>query len=205
MIKVIAPGAAPVSVTEIVEGGREKVVMISLEGSASASGTDSVAQTTGGSIKVSSPADNVKLYVDGADKGALARSSSRTSRRAPTRCASKGGDRLREGSSSSVDLAAGETKDLGAVKLKVAQGPPHARARHGGRQRHASSSQQGDKKVKKEVPDTQWKSSACEARPRSRDTSEGWKLVATKKGYDDWSSRTSPSTTASPRRLSASS
>jgi hypothetical protein len=182
MIKVIAPGAAPVSVTEIVEGGREKVVMISLEGSASASGTDSVAQTTGGSIKVSSPADNVKLYVDGEDKGTLPLELKNLPAGKHTLRFEAGPDyeRLEQ----NIDLAQGETKDLGAVKLKVLKGHLTLELVTEGAS-VTLVSQQGDKKVKKEVPDTLWKSPPVKL--DVPDPSEGWKLVATKKGYDDWS------------------
>lgn len=182
IIKVIAPGAAPVSATEIVEGGREKVVMISLEGSASTSGSETAAQTSGAGLKASSPADNVKLYVDGEDKGLLPVDLKNLPVGKHTLRFEGGPDyeRLEQ----TVDLASGETRDLGAIKLKVLKGHLTLELVTEGAS-VTLVSQQGDKKVEKKVPDALWKSPPVKL--DVPDPSEAWKLVATKKGYEDWS------------------
>jgi serine/threonine-protein kinase len=177
-IKVVAPGvAASEPVTETIEGGKEKLVFITIDG---ASGTPSavVGEKTSG-IKATSAQAGVKIFVDGENKGMLP-----VELKIPA-----GSHKLRfEGSDKyqpldqPVDIAANEMKDLGAIKLKVLKGQVTLDLVTTGAAVTLLS--QGAKRIEKKVPDALWKSPPVKL---DIDPSESWKLMAVKKGFQDFS------------------
>jgi serine/threonine-protein kinase len=180
IIKVIAAGQAPASVTEVVESGREKVVMIPLEGSTATAAAATTAEATSAVLKAASDTPGVKVFVDGEDKGTLP---------IELKNLSPGSHKLRfeagpdyDKLEQTVDLASGDTKDLGSIKLKVLKG--HLTLELATPGANVLLVSQNDKKVEKKIPEALWKSPPVKL---DIDPEEKWKLVATKKGYEDWS------------------
>ena len=177
-IKVVAPGVpASEPVTETIEGGKEKLVFITIDG---ASGTPTlVAGEKTSGIKATSAQSGVKIIVDGENKGMPP-----VELKLPA-----GAHKLRfEGSDKyqpldqPVDIAANEMKDLGAIKLKVLKGQVTLDLVTTGAAVTLLS--QGAKRIEKKVPDALWKSPPVKL---DIDPSESWKLMATKKGFQDFS------------------
>jgi len=181
-IKVVAPGTPPLTkeLVETIESGKEKVVLMTLDGAAGAASAATATQSTELKINATEGQKNVKVSVDGAEKGTLP---VELKDLAPGTHKLKfdGGERY-EKLEQSVEIAAGQSKDLGAIKLKVLKGQVTLELGTQG----ASVTlvrRDGDKKVEKKLPDSLWKSPPVKI---DVDPNEGWKIVATKKGYDDF-------------------
>lgn len=121
-IKVIAPDAPMADpVTETVEANKEKMVFITIEaGGATPTSTNVAATTAGGTgVKAVGGQPNVKVLVDGADKGLLP---------VELKDLAAGNHKVRfegpgyEPQEQTVEVVAGQMKDLGAIKLKVLKG-----------------------------------------------------------------------------------
>ncbi len=162
-IKVLASDfASPEPVTETVEAGKERLVFITVD----------VAGGTG--LKVASVTPGVRLFVDGTDRGVLPVDLKDV---APGmhRVRFEAGDRY-EKLEQNTEVAAGQQKDLGTIKLKVLKGQVTVDLATKG----AIVTLVG-KKVQKKLPDGPW--------PIKLDleASDGWRLVAAKKGFQDFS------------------
>jgi serine/threonine-protein kinase len=164
-IKVLASDFAPPEpVTETVEAGKERLVFITVDA------------TGGTGLKVAAIEQGVRLFLDGTDRGTLptelkdvAPGSHKTRFEA--------GDRY-EPLEQTVDVVAGQTKDLGTIKLKVLKGQVTVDLATKGASVTLAST--GSKKVQKKLPDGPWPIKL------DLDTSDGWRLVATKKGFQDF-------------------
>ncbi|NUQ77841.1 MAG: PEGA domain-containing protein, partial [Polyangiaceae bacterium] len=178
-VKVIAPDFPPRDAVEIVEGGKEKLVMITLEGSSgpAPSGTPSSSGATG--FKAASAQQGVKVFVDGAEKGTLP--VELTLAPGAHKVRFEGGERF-EKLEQTVDVAAGQVKDLGPLKLKVLKGQVTLDLVTEGA--NVSLVREDGKKTEKKLPASVWKSPPVKI---DIDASEKWKLVAEKKGFDDFS------------------
>ncbi len=187
-IKAIPQGLPVIERSETVEAGKEKLVMFEADtGAAGATAGATPAPGSGDAnaivLKVagSSTQPQVKVSIDGVDKGTLP-----VELKGLTAGEHKvkfdGGDRL-EGREDTVSLAGGQTKDMGTVKLKVHKGQVTLDLKTKGADvklvRH-----DGSKKVEKKLPDSVWSSPPVRI---DINPSENWKLVATKKGFDDFS------------------
>jgi hypothetical protein len=196
-IRVIASDfLAPDQTTETVEAGKEKAVLITVEPLtapppvASVSATtappptasaSALAPTKAGLKIAASGQDNLKVYLDGAEKGSLPLDLTDL---APGKHTVKleGGkyyDKLEQ----TVELTAGETKDLGSLKAKVLVGNLTLEVVTQGAEVTLVST--GPKKVEKRIPDAALKSSPVKIDIDKPE--EGWKVVATKKGFEELS------------------
>jgi serine/threonine-protein kinase len=178
-IKVISPGFPVSESIESVEAGKERFVSLTLNGDAG-SAQQPVASGGGTGLKVAAGQANVKLFVDGADKGALPLELKDLSPGAH-KIKFDGGDRY-EKLEQSVDVTAGQMRDLGTIKLKVVRGQVTLELSTTGASVELVRLQ-GTKKVEKKLPDALWKSPPVRV---DIDPKEGWQLVATKKGFDDF-------------------
>jgi serine/threonine-protein kinase len=180
-IKVIAPGFPPADTSEAVEAGREKVVFVTLEsGSATPApvGTQPTSMGTLAGLKIAGTEGEktVRVIVDGSDKGTLPVDLKELPA-GSHKIRFDGGERY-ERMEQTVDLAAGQTKDLGEIKLKVLKGQVTLDIATTGVT--VTLVKRGDKKVEKKLTEQLQKN------PLVIDTSENWRLVATKKGFDDF-------------------
>src|SRR5262249_13778970 len=82
-----------------------------------------------------------------------------------------------------VDLASGQTKDLGPIKLKVLKGRVTLVLESKGATVMLVRRNGAGKKIEKKLPDSIWESPPVQI---DIDPTENWKLVASKKGYDDF-------------------
>ena len=183
-IKVIAAGYPPSEpVIETVESNKEKVVFLTLDaaGSAPANNAQNAAGGTELKVAAAETQKSIKVSIDGVDKGTLPLSAKDL---APGSHKLKldGGERY-EKVEQTIDIAAGQSKDLGTIKLKVLKGQVTLELATAGANvtlvRRAD-----DKKIEKKLPDSVWKSPPVKM---DVDPSESWKLIATKKGFDDFS------------------
>ncbi|WP_437301844.1 PEGA domain-containing protein [Sorangium sp. So ce388] len=176
-VKILAPDFPPRDAVEIVEGGKEKVVVITLDGAgAGAAGSPAAASTTTG-LKASGSQPGVKVLVDGVEKGTLPVEFSVAPGEHKIRF--DGGERY-EPVEQTVEVGQGQTKDLGAVALKVLKGQLTLDLSTSG----ASVKLVNAKGTEKKLPDSAWKKPPVKV---DVNPSEGWKVVATKKGYQDFS------------------
>ncbi|WP_437683726.1 PEGA domain-containing protein [Sorangium sp. So ce131] len=173
-VKILAPEFPPRDAIEIVEGGKEKVVVITLD---AASGARPPTVATSTSLKASGRQPGVKVLVDGVDKGTLPVEVSVSPGEHKVRF--DGGDRY-EPLEQTVEVGQGQMKDLGAVALKVKKGQATLDLATSG----ASVKLVNAKGTEKKLPDSAWKKPPVKVEV---DPSEGWKVVATKKGYEDFS------------------
>ncbi|MGK3993384.1 PEGA domain-containing protein [Sorangium sp. So ce1024] len=173
-VKILAPDFPPRDAVEIVEGGKDKVVVITLDGAGSAQPQGTTSATTG--LKASG-APGVKVLVDGVEKGALPVEISVPPGEHKVRF--DGGERY-EPLEKTVEVSQGQTKDLGTVALKVVKGQLTLDLATSG----ASVKLVNARGTEKKLPDSAWKKPPVKV---DVDPSEGWKLVATKRGYEDFS------------------
>jgi serine/threonine-protein kinase len=184
-IKVIAPNFPPADLTESVEAGKEKVVALVLEGGSATPGSQNMAVQppapggTGLRIVGTDGEKNVKVIVDGTDKGTLP-VDLRDLSPGPHKVRFDGGDRY-EAMERSVDLVAGQTKDLGEIRLRVRKGQVTLDIVTSGV--NVTLVKRGDRKVEKKLTDQMLKNPPVKL---DIDPSENWRLVATKKGFDDF-------------------
>ncbi|WP_437642152.1 PEGA domain-containing protein [Sorangium sp. So ce854] len=173
-VKILAPDFPPRDAVEIVEGGKDKVVVITLDGAGSAQPQGATSTTTG--LKASG-APGVKVLVDGVEKGTLPVEISVPPGEHKVRF--DGGERY-EPLEKTVEVSQGQTKDLGTVALKVVKGQLTLDLATSG----ASVKLVSARGTEKKLPDSAWKKPPVKV---DVDPSEGWKLVATKRGYEDFS------------------
>ncbi len=191
-IKVIAPGYLPAETSESIEASKEKVITVPIEtGGAVAAGTTSMAagagsqpgsSTGGGAVLKIGGTDgekSVRVFVDGIEKGTLPAEIKDV---APGKRTIRfdGGDRY-EKVEKSVEVSATGTTDMGDVKLKVIKGQVTLDIVTTGAS--ITLVRRGDKKTEKKLTDAMLKSPPVRL---DIDTSESWRLVATKKGFDDF-------------------
>ncbi|WP_437922644.1 PEGA domain-containing protein [Sorangium sp. So ce291] len=176
-VKILAPDFPPRDAVEIVEGGKEKVVVITLDGAgAGAAGSPGTASTATG-LKASGSQPGVKVLVDGVEKGTLPAEFSVAPGEHKIRF--DGGERY-EPVEQTVEVGQGQTKDLGTIALKVLKGQLTLDLSTSG----ASVKLVNAKGTEKKLPDSAWKKPPVKV---DVNPSEGWKVVATKKGYQDFS------------------
>ncbi|WP_437917177.1 PEGA domain-containing protein [Sorangium sp. So ce302] len=174
VVKILAPDFPPRDAVEIVEGGKEKVVVITLDAAGAERSSTSASTTTG--VKASG-APGVKVFIDGEEKGALPVEVSVPPGEHKIRF--DGGERF-EPLEQTVDVGQGQMKDLGAVALKVLKGQVTLELATSG----ASVKLVSAKGTEKKLPDSAWKKPPVKVDVTA---SERWKIVATKKGHQDFS------------------
>jgi serine/threonine-protein kinase len=132
-------------------------------------------------LKIGGSQTGVKVFVDGAEKGTLPLELKDI---APGshKIRLEGGDRY-EKMEQTVDITAGQVKDLGTVNLKVLKGQVTLDLVTQGAN-VSLVKDEGGKKTEKKLAAALWKSPPVKI---DIDASEKWKLVATKKGFDDLS------------------
>ena len=179
-VKVIVPNAGPVEpVTVTVEAGKEVPVMISIDSGAGAAPTTSpVAANTATGIKILAATPNTKVFLDGTEKGSLPADLSDV-KPGTHKLRFDAGDRY-ERIEQSVDVEAGKMKEIGPIKLKVLKGQIILELATEGAEVKLVSA----KKVERKIPEKEWKTQPVKI---DLDPTEGWKLVATKKGMDEFS------------------
>jgi PEGA domain len=180
-VKVIVPNAGSVEpVTVTVEAGKEVPVNISVDSGAGAAPTTSpVAANTATGIKILAATPNTKVFLDGTEKGSLPTDLTDV-KPGSHKLRFDAGDRY-ERLEQSVDVEAGKMKEIGPIKLKVLKGQIILELVTEG----AEVKLVNAKKVEKKIPEKEWKSQPVKI---DLDPTEGWKLVATKKGMDDFTS-----------------
>ena len=177
-IKVVAPGFQPAESNESIEGGKEKVLTVPIEPSGAVAAAPTSAQpapagATGLKIGGTDGEKGVKVFVDGAEKGVLPfELKDITPGKHTIRFDSPNYDKNEQ----TIEVTAGQVKDLGDVKLKVLKGQVTLDLVTQGAT--VTMVRRGDKKMEKKVTEF--------GRPIAIDTSENWRVVATKKGYDDF-------------------
>ncbi|UQA54899.1 PEGA domain-containing protein [Polyangium aurulentum] len=178
-IKVIAPEFAPAQpVTATVEAGKETPVMITVDSAGTPATSPSAAMATVTGLKILAGTPNAKVFVDGTEKGTLpvelkdlAPGSHKLRFEAGDRY-----DKLEQ----TVDVETGKLKDVGPIKLKVLKGQVALELATEGAQVKLVD----QKKVERKVPEKEWKNQPVKI---ELDPNGGWKIVATKKGFDDFS------------------
>ncbi|WP_437292113.1 PEGA domain-containing protein [Sorangium sp. So ce406] len=173
-VKILAPDFPPRDAVEIVEGGKDKVVVITLDSAGPARSQAGASTATG--LKIGG-APGVKVLVDGVEKGTLPVEVSVPPGEHKIRF--EGGERY-EPLEKTVEVGQGEAKDLGTVALKVVKGQITLDLATSG----ASVKLVNAKGTEKKLPDSAWKKPPVKV---DVNPSEGWKVVATKKGYEDFS------------------
>ncbi|WP_044986177.1 PEGA domain-containing protein [Sorangium cellulosum] len=175
VVKILAPDFPPHDAVEVVEGGKEKVVVITLDGAAAARASTNGSTATG--VKASGAQPGVKVFIDGVEKGTLPLEVSVSPGEHKLRF--DGGERY-EPVEQTVEVGQGQTKDLGTVALKVLKGQVTLDLATSG----ASVKLVSAKGTEKKLPDSAWKKPPVKV---DVNPSEGWKIVAKKKGYTDFS------------------
>lgn len=175
-IKIIAPDFAPLEQTEMIEAGQEKVVVIPLVGGA-ATASQPAAVTA---LKIGGDQKGVKVFVDNIDKGGLPLDLTDITP-GTHKVRLEGGDRY-EKMEQTVEVAAGQTKDIGTVKLKVLKGQVTFELATDGADVKLIK-EEGAKKTEKKLPADLWKKPPVQV---EFNPSERWKLIATKKGMPDF-------------------
>jgi hypothetical protein len=179
-IKIIAPDFAPIERTEMIEAGQEKVVLIPLIGGV-VQPQPTLAppgpQVT--MLKIGGTQPGIKVFVDGAEKGTLPLELKDITP-GSHKVRLEGGERY-EKLEQTVDIVQGQVKDLGALKLKVLKGQVTLELVTTGAN-VSLVKEDGGKKTEKKLPAAVWKTPPVKL---DIDASEKWKLVATKRGFDD--------------------
>jgi len=185
-IKVIAPNADPVSKTATVEAGKERVVFVDIDDGAGTPDADASASTSataappkGTGFLASGPSD-VKVFVDGKDRGPLP--VSLTDLSAGEHSVKFDGGERYASSETKITVEKNKVTDLGAQKPKVLKGRLTLELRSAGADVVLSGNLAG-KKVEKKIADSVW------TKPPVRidlDTQGEWKLAASKKGFEDF-------------------
>ncbi len=176
-IKILAPDFAPLEQTETVTAGQEKVVVIPLVAGTAVSPPQPAAVTE---LKIGGDQKGVKVFVDNVDKGPLPLS---------FKDIAPGSHKIRfegdryEKMEQTIDIAQGQSKDIGAVKLKVLKGQVTFELVTEGADVRLIK-EEGAKKTEKKLPADLWKKPPVQV---EFNPSERWKLIATKKGQEDFS------------------
>jgi serine/threonine-protein kinase len=184
-IKAIAPGFAPADTTDTVEAGKEKVVFVTLEGGGATPAATTVVASSGNATGIHVGGTDgekaVRVLIDGTDKGTLPLDVKDLGP-GTHKIRFDGGDRY-EKLEQTIDVVAGQTKDLGEIRLKVLKGQVTLDIETPGV--NVTLVKRGDKKVEKKLTDAMLKSPPVKL---DIDPTENWRLVATKKGFDDFTS-----------------
>jgi serine/threonine-protein kinase len=175
VIKVIAPDHAPKDVTENVEAGKENRVFIDLETGTS----DTAASSTAPGLKIAGNSA-VKVFVDGTDKGNLPLDL-KDIKPGSHKLRFEGGNRY-EKLEQTVNIEAGQLKDLGTIKLKVLKGLVTLDLATTGATVKVIS--QGPKRIEKRIADGDWRKPPVKL--DDLEGSETWKVIATKRGFDNF-------------------
>ncbi|EYF03686.1 PEGA domain-containing protein [Chondromyces apiculatus] len=177
-VKVIAPDLPPQDATGVVEGSKESLVLVDFMSAVPAVTAKPapvvVAQVTG--VKIPSTQSGVKVFVDGEDKGTLPQEFALPPGSHKLRF--EGGDRY-EKREETVEVTQGQLKEVSNVALKVLKGQVTLELGTDG----AVVNLVNTKGTEKRLPDTLWKTPPVKL---DIDPSEGWRLVAKKQGYDDF-------------------
>jgi len=181
VIKGIAPEYPPGEISASVEANKEKVVALELKTAGSSPSASNQVPAGGTELKIASVEGQkgVKVSIDGTDKGTLP-VELRDLSPGPHRLKFDGGDRY-EKLEQSVDLGAGQAKELGPIKLKVLKGQVTLELATAGANVTLVRRDSQNKKIEKKLPDLSKAPVSMEIEP-----SENWKLVASKKGYQDF-------------------
>ena len=176
-VKVIAPDFPLREAVEIVEAGKKKLVLITFDGLSgpAPSGTPTAVSGATG-LKATSPQQGAKIFVDGAEKGVLP--VELTIAPGAHKVRFEAGERY-EKLEQTVNIVQGQLKDLGSVALKVLKGQVTLELVTQG----ASVTLVNANKMEKRLPDKLWKTPPVKL---DIDPTEGWKLVASKKGHEDF-------------------
>lgn len=179
-VKVIVPNAGPVEpVTATVEAGKEVPVTITIDSGAGGGPATPPPVAAGGTgLKILAATPNTKVFLDGTEKGTLPTDLSDV-KPGSHKLKFDAGDRY-ERLEQSVDVEAGKMKEVGPVKLKVLKGQIILELVTEGAEVKLINA----KKVEKKIPEKEWKNQPVKI---DLDPTEGWKLVATKKGMDEFS------------------
>jgi serine/threonine protein kinase len=183
-IKIKAAGFAQLETVKQIEAGKETYLSLKLEGgSVAPSNTSTVsANATGLKVGATDTQKNVKVSIDGTDKGTLPLDLKDLTP-GTHKLKLDGGERY-EKVEQTVELSAGQTKDLGTIKLKVLKGQVTLELVTNGAGVTLVRRTPDGKKDEKKLPDSLWKSPPVKI---DVNPSEGWKLVAVKKGFDEFS------------------
>jgi hypothetical protein len=177
-VQVKIAGGGPVEpVTATVEAGKEVPVVIAIDSGAGSSPTPSAGAANATGIKILAATPNTKVFLDGTEKGTLPVDLADV-KPGSHKLRFDGGDRY-ERLEQSVDVEPGKVKEIGPIKLKVLKGQIILELATEG----AEVKLVNAKKVEKKIPEKEWKSQPVKI---DLDPTEGWKLVATKKGMDDF-------------------
>lgn len=176
-IKILAPDFAPLEQTETIVAGQEKVVVIPLVGGAVATPPQPAAVTA---LKIGGDQKGVKVFVDNVDKGGLPLEL-KDIPPGSHKIRFEGGDRY-EKTEQTVDVTQGQTKDLGTIKLKVLKGQVTFELVTEGADVKLIK-EEGAKKTEKKLPADLWKKPPVQV---EFNPTERWKLIATKKGQEDF-------------------
>jgi serine/threonine-protein kinase len=185
-IKIISPDFVTPALTEMVEAGKEKVLLIPVDlvgaggaVAASQAGAQKEATQTATALKIGGSQENVRVFVDNVEKGTLP---------IEIKDITPGSHKIRlEGTEryekleQTVDVAQGQVKDLGELKLKVLKGQITLELATEGADVMLVRTD-GKKKIEKKLPASIWKSPPVKIDINAAET---WKLVATKKGFDE--------------------
>ncbi len=183
-IKVKAAGFAQLETVKQIEAGKETYLSLKLEGgSPSPTSTGVVsANATGLKVGAADTQKNIKVSIDGTDKGTLP-IDLKDLTPGTHKLKLDGGERY-EKVEQTVELAAGQTKDLGTIKLKVLKGQVTLELASVGASVTLVRKSADGKKDEKKLPDSLWKSPPVKI---DVNPTEAWKLVAVKKGFDEFS------------------
>lgn len=173
-VKVIAPELPPQDATGVVEGNKESLVLVDFSSAPAAATKPPSSSITG--FKAASSQSGVKVFVDGAEKGTLPLELPLPPGSHKIRF--EAGDRY-EKREQTVEIAQGQLNDLGSVALKVVKGQVTLELATDG----AAVTLVNAKNSEKRLPDALWKTPPVKL---DIDPSEGWKVVAKKKGLDDF-------------------
>ncbi|MDI1451220.1 PEGA domain-containing protein [Polyangium sp. 6x1] len=167
-------------VSATVEAGKETPVMVTLDTSGVAPSTSSAPATANANVtglKILAATPNTKVWVDGTEKGVLP-VELKDITAGSHKLKFEAGDRY-DRMEQSVDIEAGKLKEIGPIKLKVLRGQIILELATEG----AAVKLVNAKKEEKKIPEKEWKNQPVKI---ELDPTAGWKLVATKKGLDDF-------------------
>ncbi|MDI1433778.1 PEGA domain-containing protein, partial [Polyangium sorediatum] len=166
-------------VTATVEAGKETPVMVTLDtsGAAPASSSSATANANVTGLKILAATPNTKVWVDGTEKGVLP-VELKDITAGSHKLKFEAGDRY-DRMEQTVDIEAGKLKEIGPIKLKVLRGQIVLELATEG----AAVKLVNAKKEEKKILEKEWKNQPVKI---ELDPTAGWKLVATKKGLDDF-------------------
>jgi serine/threonine-protein kinase len=181
IVKIIAPDFAVLEQTVSIEAGQEKELILPLIAAGTQQPAPGPVVPTVTMLKIGGAQSGVKVFVDGVDKGTLPLELKDITP-GTHKIRLEGGERY-EKLEQSVDITQGQVKDLGELKLKVLKGQVTLDLVTTGANVALIKDDAG-KKTEKKLPANLWKSPPVKL---DIDAKEKWKLVATKKGFDEFS------------------